>query len=163
MKHTSKFLAALCGLVLSVAVGAATFPLFGPATGILKGSATSPITSAATSADIVATFTGCTAGEFLRQNGDCTLVTLTSSVTGTLPVANGGTGATSLTGLIVGNGTSPFTAASVADITDEFAGTCDSTTYLVTANARPLPGLVAAPSTAWPCPCLRALLSRAPR
>jgi hypothetical protein len=34
-----------------------------------------------------------------------------SSVVGTLPVANGGTGATTLTGVLKGNGTSAFTAA----------------------------------------------------
>lgn len=37
-------------------------------------------------------------------------VTLSTSVTGTLPVANGGTGATTLTGLLQGNGTSAVTA-----------------------------------------------------
>ena len=36
---------------------------------------------------------------------------LTTGVTGTLPVANGGTGATTLTGIVKGNGTSAFTAA----------------------------------------------------
>lgn len=36
---------------------------------------------------------------------------LSSGVTGTLPVANGGTGATTLTGVLKGNGTSAFTAA----------------------------------------------------
>lgn len=35
---------------------------------------------------------------------------VTPGVTGTLPVGNGGSGATSLTGLLVGNGTSAFTA-----------------------------------------------------
>jgi len=38
-------------------------------------------------------------------------IDLTSKVTGTLPVANGGTGAATLTGLVKGNGTSAFTAA----------------------------------------------------
>ena len=38
-------------------------------------------------------------------------VNLTSSVTGTLPVANGGTGVTTLTGLVKGNGTNVMTAA----------------------------------------------------
>jgi hypothetical protein len=36
---------------------------------------------------------------------------LTADVSGTLPPANGGTGATTLTGLVKGNGTSAFTAA----------------------------------------------------
>lgn len=39
----------------------------------------------------------------------CDPVTLTTMVTGTLPVANGGTGAATLTGLLQGNGTSAFT------------------------------------------------------
>lgn len=43
---------------------------------------------------------------------------LTSGVTGTLPVANGGTGATSITSgaLVKGNGASAFSAASASDI-----------------------------------------------
>jgi hypothetical protein len=36
---------------------------------------------------------------------------LTTGVTGTLPVANGGSGATTLTGIVKGNGTSAFSAA----------------------------------------------------
>jgi hypothetical protein len=40
-----------------------------------------------------------------------TTINLASQVTGTLPVANGGTGATTLTGVIKGNGTSALTAA----------------------------------------------------
>jgi hypothetical protein len=38
-------------------------------------------------------------------------VSLTTQVTGTLPVANGGSGATTLTGVLKGNGTSAFSAA----------------------------------------------------
>lgn len=38
-------------------------------------------------------------------------IDLTTAVTGTLPVGNGGTGATTITGLVKGNGTSAFTAA----------------------------------------------------
>lgn len=38
-------------------------------------------------------------------------ISLTSQVSGTLPVGNGGTGATTLTGVLKGNGTSAFTAA----------------------------------------------------
>jgi len=40
-----------------------------------------------------------------------TYCSLSTNVTGTLPVANGGTGATTLTGVLKGNGTSAFTAA----------------------------------------------------
>jgi len=38
-------------------------------------------------------------------------VSLTADVSGTLPVGNGGTGATTLTGILKGSGTSAFTAA----------------------------------------------------
>jgi len=41
---------------------------------------------------------------------------LTTGVTGTLPVANGGTGVATLTGLAYGNGTSAFTAATAAQV-----------------------------------------------
>ena len=41
---------------------------------------------------------------------------LTTGVTGTLPVGNGGTGVATLSGLAFGNGTSAFTAASAAQI-----------------------------------------------
>lgn len=49
-------------------------------------------------------------------------ISLASSVTGTLPVANGGTGATTLTGVVKGNGTSAFTAGNV-NLTSEVTGT----------------------------------------
>ena len=45
------------------------------------------------------------------SNNTITNVSLSTGVTGTLPVANGGTGATTLTGILKGNGTSAFTAA----------------------------------------------------
>jgi hypothetical protein len=43
---------------------------------------------------------------------------LASSVTGTLPVANGGTGAATLTGYLKGNGTSAMTASSTIPVSD---------------------------------------------
>jgi len=50
---------------------------------------------------------------------------LTTGVTGTLPVANGGTGATSITSgaLVKGNGSSAFSAASAADIAGQIGST----------------------------------------
>ncbi len=47
---------------------------------------------------------------------------LTTHVSGTLPVANGGTGATTLTGVIKGTGTSAFTAGNV-NLASEVTGT----------------------------------------
>jgi hypothetical protein len=56
--------------------------------------------------------------------------TLAISYSGTaLPVANGGSGATTLTGILKGNGTSAFTAATVG--TDYSAGTSALTTGIV--------------------------------
>lgn len=161
---------------------AATFNLFSPANGILKGNPSTYVTTAATSADVVATFSGtCNSGAVLKGDGSCapaatgsvTSVALTmptgfavggspvtssgtlavtttlngplrgngsgfitgnlalaTEVSGLLPVANGGTGIGTLTGLIAGNGTSPFSAATSADVIALWTGTCDNTTFL---------------------------------
>jgi hypothetical protein len=64
-------------LVLLVASGAqaATFNQFSPATGILKGSATTPVTTAATSSDVIATWSGvCSSSTYLRGDGTCAAV-----------------------------------------------------------------------------------------
>ena len=61
-----------------------------------------------------------TASGSLTLGGTLSGVGLTSQVTGTLPVANGGTGAATLTGYVKGTGTSAMTAAAaipVADVT----------------------------------------------
>ena len=50
-----------------------------------------------------------TASGSLTLGGTLSGVSLSTQVTGTLPVANGGTGATTLTGVVIGNGTSAFT------------------------------------------------------
>jgi hypothetical protein len=63
------------------------------------------------------TVNGITLSGTVTSTGNLTLggtlsdVSLTTQVTGRLPVANGGTGAATLTGLVKGNGTSAFTAA----------------------------------------------------
>jgi hypothetical protein len=49
---------------------------------------------------------------------------LTTGVTGTLPVANGGTGATTLAGVVIGNGTSAFTVKT--NPFGAFVGTSDT-------------------------------------
>jgi hypothetical protein len=56
-------------------------------------------------------------------------ISLVSSVTGTLPVANGGTGATTLTGVVKGNGTSAFTAATAGT---DFVAPGTATTFTAT-------------------------------
>lgn len=53
-------------------------------------------------------------------------ISLTSNVSGTLPVGNGGTGATTLTGILLGNGTSPVTT--VAAPSGTIVGTSDTQT-----------------------------------
>jgi len=58
-----------------------------------------------------------------------TFANLTTNVTGTLPVGNGGTGAATLTGVLKGNGTSAFTAATSG--TDYSAGTSALTTGIL--------------------------------
>ena len=64
---------------------------------------------------------------------------LTTGVTGTLPVVNGGSGATTLTGLVKGNGTSAFTAAVsgtdyslVREVADEVTATVGQTSFTIT-------------------------------
>lgn len=51
---------------------------------------------------------------------------LTTGVTGTLPVANGGSGAATLTGVLKGNGTSAFTAATAGT---DYAGIDTAQTF----------------------------------
>ncbi len=55
---------------------------------------------------------------------------LTSEVTGTLPVTSGGIGVASLSGVVKGNGTSAFTAAASSDVIGLWSGTCSSGTFL---------------------------------
>ena len=56
-------------------------------------------------------------------------VNLASQVTGTLPVGNGGTGATTLTGVLKGNGTSAFTAATAGT---DYVAPATATTFTAT-------------------------------
>ena len=54
----------------------------------------------------------------LTLGGTLSNVSLTTQVTGTLPVGNGGTGATTLTGYVKGNGASAFTASTTIPASD---------------------------------------------
>jgi hypothetical protein len=73
-------------------------------------------------------------GTLATTNGGTGLTTFTSGgavyatstsalTTGTLPVASGGTGATTLTGVVYGNGSSPFTAATGSEIATAIGST----------------------------------------
>jgi hypothetical protein len=62
----------------------------------------------------------------LTLGGTLSGVNLASQVTGTLPVANGGTGATTLSGVVIGNGTSAFTVKT--NPSGAFVGTTDTQT-----------------------------------
>ena len=64
-----------------------------------------------------------------NANPTAATVDLTSGVTGTLPVANGGTGATTLTGVVKGNGTGAFTAATAGT---DFVAPATATTFTAT-------------------------------
>lgn len=63
---------------------------------------------------------------FTFPNASATVLTTNVAVT----VAQGGTGAATLTGLLKGNGTSAFTAAVSSDVISLWSGTCNSTTFL---------------------------------
>ena len=79
------------------------------------------VTSVATSGSVNGiTLTGgtITSTGTITLGGTLSGVDLTTQVTGTLPVGNGGTGATTLTGYVKGNGTSAFTASSTVPNTD---------------------------------------------
>ena len=62
----------------------------------------------------------------LTLGGALTGVNLATQVTGTLPVANGGTGVTTLTGLVKGNGSSAFSAATAGT---DYVAASSATTF----------------------------------
>ena len=74
----------------------------------------------------------------LTLGGTLSNVSLSTQVTGTLPVGNGGSGATTLSGVLYGNGTSAFTAASAAQIVSAIGSTAvtnaTNATYATTAG-----------------------------
>jgi hypothetical protein len=83
---------------------------------------------------------------------------LTTHVSGTLPVANGGSGATTLTGFLKGNGTSAFTAQATignADLTNSSI-TVGSTSIALGATSTTLAGLTTVTLTQDPTAALEA-------
>jgi hypothetical protein len=104
------------------------FNLFQPATGVLVGSTTTYVTTAAASSNIVALWTGtCNSTSFLRGDGACIVGNVLATP---VSVANGGTGATTLTGVLKGNGASAFTAAAGSDILPLFEPAADTVNSL---------------------------------
>ena len=75
-------------------------------------------------------------------------VSLTSQVSGTLPVANGGTGVVTISGLVYGNGTSPMSAASAAQVVAVIGATAvTNATNATNASSVPYSGLTGAVPT----------------
>ena len=110
-------------------------PLASPTfTGTVTATAFSGDGSALTGVDSLPSQTGNT-GKFLTTNGTAAawdLVDVSSEITGTLPVANGGTGAASLAAnnVVLGNGTSPVQV--IAPSTAGNVLTSDGTTWAST-------------------------------
>lgn len=77
-------------------------------------------------------------------------VSLTTHVTGTLPVSNGGTGAAMLTGYVKGSGTSAFTASATVPTSDISGGAAltrtNDTNVTLTLGGTPTTALLAATS-----------------
>jgi hypothetical protein len=71
-------------------------------------------------------YTKTTGGTVILVGDGAPSVSLTTQVTGTLPVANGGTGAATLTGLVVASGTSAFTTVTAPS--GAIVGTTDTQT-----------------------------------
>lgn len=129
-----KLTAFLFGLLLAPALmGATAYNQFVPANGILKGSTATPVTTAAAWSDVQLLLSGtCNSSVFVRADGTCVAISLTANVSGTLPVANGGTNLTAASddNVMVGNGTTWQSKA----LTD-CDGARSAVTYDVTTNA----------------------------
>jgi hypothetical protein len=89
-------------------------------TGFTPSTATS---GAVTLAGTLATSNGGTGLTSFTTNGAVYATSTSALTTGTLPVTSGGTGVTTLTGVVYGNGSSPFTAATGSEIATAIGAT----------------------------------------
>jgi hypothetical protein len=89
-------------------------------TGFTPNTAT---TGAVTLSGTLATTNGGTGLTSFTTNGAVYATSTSALTTGTLPVASGGSGATTLTGVLYGNGSSPFTAATGSEIATAIGST----------------------------------------
>jgi hypothetical protein len=89
-------------------------------TGFTPNTAT---TGAVTLAGTLTTTNGGTGLTSFATNGAVYATSTSALTTGTLPVASGGSGAITLTGVLFGNGSSPFTAATGAEIATAIGAT----------------------------------------
>jgi hypothetical protein len=109
------------------------------------------VTSVATSGSVNGiTLTGgtITSTGTITLGGTLSGVSLTSQVSGTLPVANGGTGVATISGLVYGNGTSPMSAASAAQVVAVIGATAvTNATNATNASSVPYSGLTGAVPT----------------
>jgi len=87
------------------------------------------IGSGITAADAGAGVTSVTMNTFLNTLATAGNINLATVVTGTLPVANGGTGAITLTGLLQGNGTSAVTAITNSSTVGQVLRVTGASTY----------------------------------
>lgn len=93
--------------------------------------------------------TGTTSQAYVAVSAPASLakISLTADVSGTLPVANGGTGATTLTGLLQGNGTGAVTAIADSSTTGQVLRATGASTYawgaLDLANSSAVTGILA--------------------
>jgi hypothetical protein len=116
---------AATGAVEEITVGSGLSLSAGALTATGSGGTVTSVSGTGTVNGITLTGTVTSSGS-LTLGGALSNVSLATQVTGTLPVANGGTGATTLTGLVVGNGTSAFTTVTAP--AGAVVGTTDSQT-----------------------------------